>query len=156
MHCLEYFSRRVFIFILKVDDLYKEKIEGLWARYHSPNLQTAERSVRTSFARHLAFKKRNFESVYRLNSTRHNAIRRRLTPVLKVIRKDIIRIGNSMISNDIWHKYHEWYFEIFLRNGRVKFETILKYHEWYLCQISRTNHAIKFFHLFILLPAKSL
>ena len=26
---------------------------------------------------------------------------------------------------------------------RVKFEKILKYHEWYLCQISRTNHAIR-------------
>ena len=25
----------------------------------------------------------------------------------------------------------------------MKFETILKYHEWYLCQISRTNHAIR-------------
>ena len=43
-----------------------------------------------------------------------------------------ISIGNSMICSDIWHKYHEWYFEIVIRN----FETILKYHEWYLCQIS--------------------
>ena len=33
-----------------------------------------------------------------------------------------------MISNDIWHKYHEWYFEI-LYVRLVKFETILKYHE---------------------------
>ena len=41
-----------------------------------------------------------------------------------------------MISSDIWHKYHEWYFEI------VIFETISKYHEWYLRQISGTNHAI--------------
>ena len=46
----------------------------------------------------------------------------------------------SMICSDIWHKYHEWYFKIVIRN--FKFETILKYHEWYLCQISRTNHAI--------------
>ena len=52
----------------------------------------------------------------------------------------IISIGNSMICSDTWHKYHEWYFEIVIRN--FKFETILKYHEWYLCQISRTNHAI--------------
>ena len=26
------------------------------------------------------------------------------------------RLGNSMISNDIWHKHHERYFEIVLRN----------------------------------------
>ena len=45
---------------------------------------------------------------------------------------------NSIISNDIWHKYH-----VSSRAVRpVKFETTLKYHEWYLCQISRTNHAI--------------
>ena len=54
-----------------------------------------------------------------------------------------------MISNDIWHKYYEWYFKIvigllYVISGavrRVKFETIWKYHEWYLCEISRTNHA---------------
>ena len=49
-----------------------------------------------------------------------------------------ICIGNSMICSDIWHKYHEWYFEIVL----LKIKRILKYHEWYFCQISRTNHAI--------------
>ena len=27
-----------------------------------------------------------------------------------------ISIGNSMICSDIWHKYHEWYFEIVIRN----------------------------------------
>ena len=27
-----------------------------------------------------------------------------------------ICIGNSVISSDIWHKYHEWYFEIVIRN----------------------------------------
>ena len=27
-----------------------------------------------------------------------------------------IRIGNSMISSDIWHKYHELYFKIVIRN----------------------------------------
>ena len=51
-----------------------------------------------------------------------------------------ICLGNSMIYSDIWHKYHEWYFEIVIRNFTsrppVKFETILKYHKWYLCQIS--------------------
>ena len=30
--------------------------------------------------------------------------------------EDGIRIGNSMICSDIWHKYHEWYFEIVIRN----------------------------------------
>ena len=25
-------------------------------------------------------------------------------------------IGNSMISSDIWHRYHEWYFKIVIRN----------------------------------------
>ena len=33
-----------------------------------------------------------------------------------------------MSCSDIWHKYHEWYFEIVVR----KFETILKNHELYL------------------------
>ena len=28
----------------------------------------------------------------------------------------IISIGNSMICSDIWHKYHEWYFEFVIRN----------------------------------------
>ena len=27
-----------------------------------------------------------------------------------------ISIGNRMIYSDIWHKYHEWYFEIVIRN----------------------------------------
>ena len=30
----------------------------------------------------------------------------------------LISIGNSMICSDIWHKYHEWYFEIVIRNLR--------------------------------------
>ena len=29
-----------------------------------------------------------------------------------------ICMGNSMICSDIWHKYHEWYFEIVIRNLR--------------------------------------
>ena len=28
----------------------------------------------------------------------------------------MICIGNSMICSDIWHKYHELYFEIVIRN----------------------------------------
>ena len=27
-----------------------------------------------------------------------------------------IRIGNSLICGDIWHKHHEWYFKIVIRN----------------------------------------
>ena len=27
-----------------------------------------------------------------------------------------ICVGNSMICIDIWHKYHEWYFQIVIRN----------------------------------------
>ena len=30
----------------------------------------------------------------------------------------VISIGNSMICSDISHKYHEWYFEILIRNLR--------------------------------------
>ena len=30
----------------------------------------------------------------------------------------LISIGNSMICSDIWHKYHEWYFKIVIRNLR--------------------------------------
>ena len=53
-------------------------------------------------------------------------------------KRDAIGIGSSIICSDIWHKYHEWYFEIV----NFEFETILKYHEWYLRQISRTDHDI--------------
>ena len=31
-------------------------------------------------------------------------------------------IGNSMICRDIWHKFHEWYFEIAIRNNWDNFE----------------------------------
>ena len=40
-----------------------------------------------------------------------------------------IRMGSSKICSDIWHKYHEWYFNVihnFRRHRRVKFGTILK------------------------------
>ena len=30
----------------------------------------------------------------------------------------LICMGNSLISCDIWHKYHEWYFKIVIRNLR--------------------------------------
>ena len=29
--------------------------------------------------------------------------------------RHLLSIGNSMICSDIWHKYHEWYFEIVIR-----------------------------------------
>ena len=32
--------------------------------------------------------------------------------------KMLLSVGNSMICSDIWHKYHECYFEIVLRNLR--------------------------------------
>ena len=32
----------------------------------------------------------------------------------------VISIGNSMISSDIWHKYHEWYFKIVIRNFTIR------------------------------------
>ena len=34
------------------------------------------------------------------------------------MKKMTISIGNSMICSDIWHKYHEWYFEFVIRNLR--------------------------------------
>ena len=37
------------------------------------------------------------------------------SPVM-VTRMEKICIGNSMICRDIWHKYHEWYFETVIRN----------------------------------------
>ena len=59
-----------------------------------------------------------------------------------------------MICSDIWHKYHERYFEIVIRAvRRVKLETILKYHEGYLCQISLQ---IMLLFVYIILPAKVL
>ena len=30
--------------------------------------------------------------------------------------RQALSIGNSMISSDMWHTYHEWYFEIVIRN----------------------------------------
>ena len=55
-----------------------------------------------------------------------------------------ICIGNSMICSDIWHKYHEWYFEIWdnLEISRVVFMPNI------------TNKSC--YYLFILLPTKGL
>ena len=36
--------------------------------------------------------------------------------VVPIKRTNQISIGNSMTCRDIWHKYHEWYFEIVIRN----------------------------------------
>ena len=33
---------------------------------------------------------------------------------MEITKSANISIGNSMICGDIWHKYHEWYFEILL------------------------------------------
>ena len=44
----------------------------------------------------------------------------------KTLSRHTVCIGNSMISSDIWHKYHEWYFKIVIRNF-TSGETILKY-----------------------------
>ena len=67
-----------------------------------------------------------------------------------------ISISNSMICSDIWHKYHEWYFEIVIRNftsrRRVKFETILKYHEWYIY----ARYHVQIMLLFVYTTAKGL
>ena len=54
-----------------------------------------------------------------------------------------------MICSDLWHKNQSDLSKLFYIISRavrsVKFRAILKYHKWYLCQISRTNHAIKVF-----------
>ena len=59
-----------------------------------------------------------------------------------------ISIGNSMVCVDIWHKYHERYFEIV--NGS-KFEAILKYHDTkyhvsrclFLVVLNTENHRVR-------------
>ena len=54
--------------------------------------------------------------------------------VLEEIISDEISIGNSMICSDIWHIYHEWYFEIYYYPQKVcsfhtkVFQIKLKYH----------------------------
>ena len=35
---------------------------------------------------------------------------------MEITKSANISTGNSMICGDIWHKYHEWYFEIVIRN----------------------------------------
>ena len=68
-----------------------------------------------------------------------------------------IRIGNSLICGDIWHKHHEWYFKIVIRN----FTSRLASEIWDNFEISRVvfmpNITYKScYYLFILLPAKGL
>ena len=38
----------------------------------------------------------------------------------KTYSKENISLGNSMISSDIWHKCHEWYFKIVLRKWNLR------------------------------------
>ena len=69
----------------------------------------------------------------------------------------IISIGNSMICSDIWHKYHEWYFKIVIRNFMSRWAREI----WDNFEISRVvfmpNMTYKsYYYLFILLPAKGL
>ena len=61
-----------------------------------------------------------------------------------------ISIGNSMICSDIWHKYHEWYFEIVIRNCEIwdNFE----YHEWYIY----AKYHVQIMLLFVYTTAKGL
>ena len=56
----------------------------------------------------------------------------------------MISIGNRMIYSDVWHKYHEWYFEIRdnFEISRVVFMPDMMYKSCY--------------YLFILLPEKGL
>ena len=66
----------------------------------------------------------------------------------------LISIGNSMICSDISYKYHEWYFEIVIRNRTAR-------EIWDNFEISRVvympNITYKlYYYLFILLPAKGL
>ena len=53
-----------------------------------------------------------------------------------------------MVCVDIWHIYHEWYFEIV---NSSKFETILKYHDakyhvshcLFLVVLNTENHSVR-------------
>ena len=42
------------------------------------------------------------------------------SPLLCISQKRVICIGNSMICSDIWHKYHEWYFEIVIGEWNLR------------------------------------
>ena len=66
-----------------------------------------------------------------LNIISNNYRARSIMSMVVIIKGDVTRnsqrrflakhgfgIGNSMIFSDIWHKYHEWYFEIVIRNLR--------------------------------------
>ena len=62
--------------------------------------------------------------------------------------------GNSMNCSDIWHKYHEWYFEIVIHNifwenfeiSRVVFMPNIKYKScYYLFTLSTTRKGFEIF-----------
>ena len=66
----------------------------------------------------------------------------------------IVVWGNSMICSDIWHKYHEWHFEIVIRNiiwenfeiSRVVFMPNIKYKScYYLFTLSTTRKGFEIF-----------
>ena len=65
-----------------------------------------------------------------------------------------ISIGNSMICSDIWHKYHEWYFEIVLRNftSRLASEIWDNFEIWRVVFVPNITYK-SCYYLFILLPA---
>ena len=67
-------------------------------------------------------------------------------------------IENSMISRDIWHKYHEWYFKIVIHNFTSRWASEIwdnfEISRVALCHISRANHAISDNFLLVLESAK--
>ena len=70
---------------------------------------------------------------------------------------DGICIGNSMICSGIWHKYHEWYFKIVIRNFTSRWASEI----WDNFEISQVvfmpNITYKSCcYLFMLLPEKGL
>ena len=71
--------------------------------------------------------------------------------IVVIVMAIMISIGNSMICSDIWHKYHEWYFQFGIQASEI----------WDNCEISRVvfmpNITYKSsYYLFILTPAKGL
>ena len=56
-------------------------------------------------------------------------------------------IGNSMICSDIWHKYHEWYFKLVIRN----FTSRLASEIWDNFEISRVVFTPNITHKIVLL-----
>ena len=66
-----------------------------------------------------------------------------------------ICIGNYMIWSDIWHKYHEWYFEIVIHNFTSR-EASEMWDNFEISRVFMPNITYKScYYLFILLLAKS-